>query len=285
MERYSGDAATLTRCHGTGFPRSTWRPETARNGGDARRSAHNPEVAGSNPAPATNFRRSRPFSYQEEGLWRFRRVAKRVAATRFRGPRQRDGGDGVTWDETAWTWWTLPSAIAGCLAQKYRRRSGVRAGLARTRIHAGMSLGGTSTYRDRKQIRPVRWAAHIADFLTALHRQRFGGAEHRLARSACLRAHAVYRHWRRPHARGRGAATIARSGDSGLRRGGHWWMSAASPATPSSLAGRRWGTVCSSGRWRRVTQDAAEAYVRGRGVDCLTLAGGRAVAQTVVRRA
>jgi hypothetical protein len=86
---------------------------------DAGRLTHNPEVAGSNPAPATNFRRSRPFSYQEEGLWRFRRVAKHVAATRFRGPRQRDGGDGVARDETAWTWWTLPPAIAGCLAQKY----------------------------------------------------------------------------------------------------------------------------------------------------------------------
>ena len=31
-------------------------------------------------------------------------------------------------DETAWTWWTLPPAIAGCLAQKYRRRTGIRAG-------------------------------------------------------------------------------------------------------------------------------------------------------------
>jgi hypothetical protein len=30
--------------------------------GDVRRMAHNPEVAGSNPAPATSFRRSRPFS-------------------------------------------------------------------------------------------------------------------------------------------------------------------------------------------------------------------------------
>jgi len=26
----------------------------------------------------------------------------------------------VTRDETAWTWWTLPSAIAGCLARTYR---------------------------------------------------------------------------------------------------------------------------------------------------------------------
>jgi hypothetical protein len=60
---------------------------------DAGRLTHNPEVAGSNPAPATNFRRSRLFSYQEEGLWRFRRVAKHVAATRFRAAWRRDGGD------------------------------------------------------------------------------------------------------------------------------------------------------------------------------------------------
>jgi hypothetical protein len=32
--------------------------ETARDGGDARRSAHNPEVAGSNPAPAIKKSRS-----------------------------------------------------------------------------------------------------------------------------------------------------------------------------------------------------------------------------------
>jgi hypothetical protein len=28
-------------------------------------------------------------------------------------------------DETAWTWWTLPPAIAGRVAQKYRQRTGV----------------------------------------------------------------------------------------------------------------------------------------------------------------
>ena len=31
-------------------------------------------------------------------------------------------------NETTWTWWTLPPAISGCLAQKYRQRTGVRAG-------------------------------------------------------------------------------------------------------------------------------------------------------------
>jgi hypothetical protein len=72
-------------------------------------------------------------------------VAKRVAETGLRAARRRDGGDGVARDETAWTWWTLPPAIAGCLAQKYRRRTGVRAGPARTRTHAGLRLGAAAT--------------------------------------------------------------------------------------------------------------------------------------------
>ena len=102
--------------------RTTWTPGTVV---DAGRLTHNPEVAGSNPAPATNFRRSRPFSCQEEGLWRFGRVAKPVAATRFRALRQRDGGDGVTRDETAWTRWTLLPAVAGRPAQRSQAPAGL----------------------------------------------------------------------------------------------------------------------------------------------------------------
>jgi hypothetical protein len=30
-------------------------------------------------------------------------------------PGRRDGGDGVTRDETGWTWWTPPLATARCL--------------------------------------------------------------------------------------------------------------------------------------------------------------------------
>jgi hypothetical protein len=86
-----------------------------------RRSAHNPEVAGSNPAPATSFRRSGPFPSGRGAFCVLGTVVKRVAATALRAARQRDGGDGVTRDETAWTWWTLPPAIAGCLAQRYRK--------------------------------------------------------------------------------------------------------------------------------------------------------------------
>ena len=113
---------------------------------DAGRLTHNPEVAGSNPAPATSFRRSRPFPSRERVFCVSGAVARRVAATGLRAAWRRDGGDGVARDETAWTWWTLPPAIAGCLAQKHRRRTGVRAARARTHTHAGMRLGGVSTY-------------------------------------------------------------------------------------------------------------------------------------------
>jgi hypothetical protein len=37
-----------------------------------------------------------------------------------RGPAARRG-DEVTRDETAWTWWTLPFGISGCLARRYRK--------------------------------------------------------------------------------------------------------------------------------------------------------------------
>jgi hypothetical protein len=99
---------------------------------DAGRLTHNPEVAGSNPAPATSFRRSRPFPIRERAFCVPGAVAKRVAATVLHAALQGDRGDGVTRDETAWTWWTLPPATAGRLAQKYRRCTGVRAGPART---------------------------------------------------------------------------------------------------------------------------------------------------------
>ena len=47
------DTEGRARSRTTSPPRSTRRTETARIGGDERRGAHNPEVAGSNPAPAT----------------------------------------------------------------------------------------------------------------------------------------------------------------------------------------------------------------------------------------
>ncbi len=83
--------------------------------------AHNPEVAGSNPAPATSFRRSRPFPIRERAFCASGTVVKDVVGAGLRAAWQRDGGDGVTRDETAWTYWTLPPAIAGRLAQTYRK--------------------------------------------------------------------------------------------------------------------------------------------------------------------
>ena len=106
---------------------------------DEGRFTHNPEVAGSNPAPATSFRRSGPFPGRERAFCVSGTVVKRVAATALRPARQRDGGDGVTRDETAWTWWTLPPAISGCRARRYlgaHRSLRVRVGRAGTRVAA-----------------------------------------------------------------------------------------------------------------------------------------------------
>ena len=66
--------------------------------GDVRRMAHNPEVVGSNPAPATSFRRSGPFPGRERAFCVPSAVAKRVAETRLPAAQQRDGGGGVTRD-------------------------------------------------------------------------------------------------------------------------------------------------------------------------------------------
>jgi hypothetical protein len=98
-----------------------WTTWTRRAFVDAGRLTHNPEVAGSNPAPATSFRRSGPFPGRERAFCVPGTVVKRVVGAGLRAARRRDGGDGVTLDETAWTWWTLPPATAGRLAQRYRK--------------------------------------------------------------------------------------------------------------------------------------------------------------------
>ena len=51
---------------------------------DAGRLTHNPEVAGSNPAPATSFRRSRPFPNEERAFCVPGAVVKRVVGTALR---------------------------------------------------------------------------------------------------------------------------------------------------------------------------------------------------------
>jgi hypothetical protein len=87
---------------------------------DDGRLTHNPEVAGSNPAPATSFRRSRPFPIRERAFCASRTVVKVVVGAGLRAVWQCDAGDGVTRDEKSWTCWTPLSALAGCLAQRYR---------------------------------------------------------------------------------------------------------------------------------------------------------------------
>ena len=87
--------------------------------------SHNPEVAGSNPAPATSFRSSGPFFRQERAFCVPGTVAKRVVKAVLRAARRRDGVDGAARAETAWTWWTLPPATSGRLARRYQAPTGL----------------------------------------------------------------------------------------------------------------------------------------------------------------
>ncbi len=116
----------------------------AGTGWDGDRLAHNPEVAGSNPAPATSLRSSGPFPSRERAFCVSGTVVECVAATVLRAARQRDGGDGVTRDKTAWTWWTLPPAIAGCPARRYPRCPPISSRSCRTSRNA----------RSRDEVRP-----------------------------------------------------------------------------------------------------------------------------------
>jgi hypothetical protein len=91
------------------------------------------------PLPAS-FRRSWPLPSEEGAFCVPGAVVRHVVATGLRAAWRRDGGDGVTRDETAWMWWTLPPATSGCLAQRYvsaSRSLPVRAGLPRTCGTAG----------------------------------------------------------------------------------------------------------------------------------------------------
>jgi hypothetical protein len=62
----AGAAEGLKRLHAVGLRSTAKRPETVRDGGDARRMAHNPEAGGSNPPPATKARG--PFSNRERAF-------------------------------------------------------------------------------------------------------------------------------------------------------------------------------------------------------------------------
>ena len=87
-----GRRPTPSRTSRTRPPRSTGRPETAR---DARRMAHNPEVAGSNPAPATSLRSSRPFPDRERAFGVPGTVVKRVPRTGFARSGSETGWHGM----------------------------------------------------------------------------------------------------------------------------------------------------------------------------------------------
>jgi len=65
-DRAKRDGEGSGRLCAVGLPRSTRWPETVHNGRDARRMAHNPEVEGSNPSPATKARG--PFSNRERAF-------------------------------------------------------------------------------------------------------------------------------------------------------------------------------------------------------------------------
>jgi hypothetical protein len=79
-QRDPGRGETLQR----GEQRGCWTAWTRRVCVDGDRFTHNPEVAGSNPAPATSFRRSRPFPSRERAFGVSDAVAKRVAAAGLR---------------------------------------------------------------------------------------------------------------------------------------------------------------------------------------------------------
>ena len=84
--------------------------------------------------------------------------------------RRRDEGGAVTRDETAWTWWTFPPAVAGRLAQRYTSASGslpARARLVVVRVRAvqvkivGPLTTGTSSLSRSLADTPRRRSGHV----------------------------------------------------------------------------------------------------------------------------
>jgi len=100
---------------------------------DDGRLTHNPEVAGSNPAPATNFRSSRPFPITERAFCVTGNVTKWGAGAVRRGLTGETGWHAARQRGTRWT--TSP-AISGCFSRSSTGvfpRQGLRLGLARRR--------------------------------------------------------------------------------------------------------------------------------------------------------
>jgi hypothetical protein len=111
----------LTRTLADRSARSARSPETARDVRAARRMAHNPEVVGSNPAPTTSFRRSRPFPFEERAFCVTGNVTKGGAGAVCRGLSGETGWHAARQRGTRQT--TSP-AISGRLAQGRSRASG-----------------------------------------------------------------------------------------------------------------------------------------------------------------
>jgi hypothetical protein len=132
-----------------------------RTGWDGDRLAHNPEVAGSNPAPATSFRSSRPFPSRERASCVPGTVVKGVVGAELRAAWRQDGGDGAARDETAWTWWTLPPAIAGCPARRSHRQPPVSSHPWWTRPNA-RSRSAVSSARRMSVLHPVTRSARTS---------------------------------------------------------------------------------------------------------------------------
>ena len=80
-----------------------------------------------------------------KGPFRVRHRSKDVVGAGLRAAWQRDGGDGATRDETAWTCWTLPPAISGRVAQRspkvHPRPLSIRAGLGENMRVPGLGQG------------------------------------------------------------------------------------------------------------------------------------------------
>jgi hypothetical protein len=180
--------------------------------------AHNPEVAGSNPAPATSFRRSRPFPSRERAFCVSGTVVKRVVATALRAARQRDGGDGMTRDETAWTRWTLRPRSLGAWPRGTAGASAVSSRLCWTSPKRGAAA---SSARTLLATLPASWA-HRCCWRRALGGRGRAAGRQRQLRGPVLPTHRADRrpaHRARPRPRTRARSSV-------------WWL--------RSCAAARW---------------------------------------------
>jgi len=129
-----GRRSTLEKTSGRKSAEASAMTGDSRDGGEGRRSAHNPEVAGSNPAPATKSAGQRPLPIPGESF---------LLCVVHMKPNTR-----LFFRPTGWLWLKrdvliesargsgdVPVDVVGCLAQRYASASRslpTRAGLAGT---------------------------------------------------------------------------------------------------------------------------------------------------------